>query len=65
MTSCPAVRPPGGADRSCATGATGSAGAAAAGGATGLSDYVLRLLAKDPALRPTAEQAADWLAACH
>ncbi|MGW3208932.1 serine/threonine-protein kinase [Streptomyces sp. NPDC001135] len=30
-----------------------------------LSDYVLRLLAKDPALRPTAEQAADWLAACH
>ncbi|MDH6554212.1 serine/threonine protein kinase [Streptomyces sp. SAI-133] len=26
-----------------------------------LSDYVLRLLAKDPAHRPTAEQAADWL----
>ncbi|MFF3918638.1 serine/threonine-protein kinase [Streptomyces sp. NPDC001852] len=30
-----------------------------------LSDYVLRLLAKDPAHRPTAQQAADWLAACH
>uniref|UniRef100_UPI000A39C016 serine/threonine-protein kinase n=1 Tax=Streptomyces carpinensis TaxID=66369 RepID=UPI000A39C016 len=28
-----------------------------------LSDYVLSLLAKDPAHRPTAEQAADWLAA--
>ncbi|MEU6542755.1 protein kinase [Streptomyces sp. NPDC046859] len=28
-----------------------------------LSDYVLRMLAKDPAHRPTAEQAADWLAA--
>ncbi|WAZ19878.1 protein kinase [Streptomyces cinnabarinus] len=27
-----------------------------------LSDYVLRLLAKDPALRPTAEEAAEWLA---
>lgn len=26
-----------------------------------LSDYVLRLLAKDPAHRPTAEQAAYWL----
>lgn len=26
-----------------------------------LSDYVLHLLAKDPAHRPTAEQAADWL----
>jgi eukaryotic-like serine/threonine-protein kinase len=26
-----------------------------------LSEYVLRLLAKDPAHRPTAEQAADWL----
>ncbi|MFB7508654.1 serine/threonine-protein kinase [Streptomyces broussonetiae] len=28
-----------------------------------LSDYVLRMLAKDPAHRPTAEQAAAWLAA--
>ncbi|WP_231905669.1 serine/threonine-protein kinase [Streptomyces davaonensis] len=28
-----------------------------------LSDYVLRLLAKDPAQRPTAEEAAEWLAA--
>ncbi|MFF0794495.1 protein kinase [Streptomyces spiralis] len=28
-----------------------------------LSAYVLSLLAKDPAHRPTAEQAADWLAA--
>ncbi|MGW0208923.1 protein kinase domain-containing protein [Streptomyces sp. NPDC003233] len=28
-----------------------------------LSDYVLRMLAKDPAQRPTAEQAAVWLAA--
>ncbi|WP_030178012.1 protein kinase domain-containing protein [Streptomyces sp. NRRL S-813] len=27
-----------------------------------LSEYVLSLLAKDPAHRPTAEQAADWLA---
>ncbi|GAA4055600.1 protein kinase domain-containing protein [Streptomyces shaanxiensis] len=27
-----------------------------------LSDHVLHLLAKDPADRPTAEQAADWLA---
>jgi serine/threonine-protein kinase len=27
-----------------------------------LSDYVLLLLAKDPAHRPTADQAADWLA---
>ncbi|MGP3776212.1 serine/threonine-protein kinase [Streptomyces sp. SDT5-1] len=27
-----------------------------------LSDYVMRLLAKDPAGRPTAEQAAEWLA---
>jgi serine/threonine-protein kinase len=26
-----------------------------------LSDYVLRLLAKDPAQRPTADEAADWL----
>ncbi len=26
-----------------------------------LSDYVLRLLAKDPARRPTAHEAADWL----
>ncbi|MFE0257475.1 serine/threonine-protein kinase [Streptomyces sp. NPDC059010] len=30
-----------------------------------LSDYVLRLLAKDPARRPTADQAADWLTARH
>ncbi|WP_247196098.1 serine/threonine-protein kinase [Streptomyces sp. GESEQ-35] len=30
-----------------------------------LSDYVLHLLAKDPAHRPTAEQAADWLTAQH
>ncbi|NMI55707.1 serine/threonine protein kinase [Streptomyces sp. RLA2-12] len=30
-----------------------------------LSDYVLHLLAKDPAHRPTAEQAADWLSAQH
>lgn len=30
-----------------------------------LSDHVLRLLAKDPAHRPTAEQAADWLAEQH
>ncbi|MEU7305183.1 protein kinase [Streptomyces sp. NPDC007206] len=28
-----------------------------------LSDFVLRMLAKDPAHRPTAGQAADWLAA--
>ncbi|AOR30898.1 serine/threonine protein kinase [Streptomyces fodineus] len=28
-----------------------------------LSDYVLHMLAKDPAHRPTAEQAAAWLAA--
>jgi len=28
-----------------------------------LSDYVLRLLAKDPAQRPTAEEAAEWLGA--
>ncbi|MFE1328377.1 serine/threonine-protein kinase [Streptomyces sp. NPDC058741] len=28
-----------------------------------LADYVLRLLAKDPGRRPTAEQAAAWLAA--
>ncbi|WP_037884931.1 serine/threonine-protein kinase [Streptomyces sp. NRRL S-646] len=28
-----------------------------------LSDYVLRLLAKDPAQRPTAEGAAEWLGA--
>ncbi|MCW7944492.1 serine/threonine protein kinase [Streptomyces hygroscopicus] len=28
-----------------------------------LSDYVLHMLAKDPARRPTAEQAAAWLAA--
>lgn len=28
-----------------------------------LSDYVLHMLAKDPAHRPTAEQAAGWLAA--
>ncbi|MCF3133169.1 serine/threonine-protein kinase [Streptomyces olivochromogenes] len=27
-----------------------------------VSDYVLHMLAKDPAHRPTAEQAADWLA---
>ncbi|MGW2341289.1 serine/threonine-protein kinase [Streptomyces sp. NPDC001661] len=27
-----------------------------------LSEYVMRLLAKDPAQRPTAEQAADWFA---
>ncbi|MFE0673063.1 serine/threonine-protein kinase [Streptomyces sp. NPDC058867] len=27
-----------------------------------LSDYVLRLLAKDPALRPTAHEVAQWLA---
>jgi serine/threonine-protein kinase len=26
-----------------------------------LSDYVLRLLAKDPAQRPTADETADWL----
>lgn len=30
-----------------------------------LSDYLLNLLAKDPARRPTAEQAADWLARYH
>ncbi|MFJ3811239.1 serine/threonine-protein kinase [Streptomyces sp. NPDC090073] len=30
-----------------------------------LSDYVLLLLAKDPATRPTAEQAAYWLAGFH
>ncbi|GGW80610.1 hypothetical protein GCM10010350_76680 [Streptomyces galilaeus] len=30
-----------------------------------LSDYVLRLLAKDPAHRPTAEQVADWLSGVH
>lgn len=30
-----------------------------------LCDYVLLLLAKDPAHRPTAEQAADWLARYH
>ncbi|MEU1710917.1 protein kinase [Streptomyces sp. NPDC005706] len=30
-----------------------------------LSDYVLLLLAKDPAHRPTAEQAAYWLAGSH
>ncbi|MGW4566137.1 protein kinase domain-containing protein [Streptomyces sp. NPDC004561] len=30
-----------------------------------LSDYVLLLLAKDPAHRPTAEQAANWLARYH
>jgi serine/threonine-protein kinase len=30
-----------------------------------LSDYLLVLLAKDPARRPTAEQAADWLARYH
>ncbi|MGW1747210.1 protein kinase domain-containing protein [Streptomyces sp. NPDC002092] len=28
-----------------------------------LSDYVLRLLAKDPAQRPSAEEAAEWLGA--
>ncbi|MFI7402474.1 protein kinase [Streptomyces sp. NPDC049541] len=28
-----------------------------------LSDYVLRLLAKDPARRPSAEEAAEWLGA--
>ena len=28
-----------------------------------LSDYVLRLLAKDPAQRPSAHEAAEWLAA--
>lgn len=27
-----------------------------------LADYLLRLLAKDPARRPTTEEAADWLA---
>ncbi|MGW2690221.1 serine/threonine-protein kinase [Streptomyces sp. NPDC001414] len=30
-----------------------------------LSDYVLLMLAKDPAHRPTAEQAAYWLAGSH
>ncbi|MGW6889158.1 serine/threonine-protein kinase [Streptomyces chartreusis] len=30
-----------------------------------LSDYVLRLLAKDPAHRPTADEAAEWLAVYH
>ncbi|MEU7061556.1 protein kinase [Streptomyces sp. NPDC046197] len=30
-----------------------------------LCDYVLLLLAKDPAHRPTVEQAADWLARYH
>ncbi|MBX7551232.1 serine/threonine protein kinase [Streptomyces sp. tea 10] len=30
-----------------------------------LSDYVLHMLAKDPAHRPTADQAAAWLAAQH
>ncbi|MEU5444638.1 serine/threonine-protein kinase [Streptomyces griseofuscus] len=30
-----------------------------------LSDYLLRMLAKDPAARPTAQQAADWFAAQH
>ncbi|MFI6438488.1 protein kinase [Streptomyces sp. NPDC050759] len=30
-----------------------------------LSEYVLRLLAKDPAHRPTAEQTADWLCGQH